>query len=130
MKNSKADTIQKYLDEYLKGKPEEKIREFHEKPLARQYAAIMAWKRRNEEREKGKGLSAADVIKHAVGLKTLIELTDNFNEKDMQKMREALDAARESLDNFHRMRKERELRQLEREQQELQERINRLRETM
>lgn len=130
MKNSKEDTIRKYLDEYLKNKSEDKRQEFMSKSESKQYAAIMAWKRRNELRDKERGLSAADVIKHAASLKTLIELTDNFNEKEMERMYEALGEAKTSLDNFHRMRKEREIKRLEQEQRELQDRINRLRETM
>lgn len=126
-KNTKSETIKAYLDEYLQGKSEEKREEFLSKDIDRQYSAIMAWKRRRDIKGETKGLNAADVIKHASSLADLIDMTESFSEKEMAKMHEAIDAAKERLNNFNRMKKSKELRELQRAQEELQRRIDSLR---
>lgn len=127
MKNSKEAKVKQYLEEYLKDKPEDWKGEFLAKPIERQYSTIMGWKRRNEIKSKARGLNPADVIKHASALASMIELTENFTEKEQQKMIEALDAAKEKITNFQRIRDARRLRALERQQEEIQQQINRLR---
>ncbi len=126
-KKSKEATVQAYLKEYLEGKSEGRRNAFLLKDIDRQYSAIMAWKRRKEMKEESKGISAQDIIKHASSLSELIDMAENFTDREAQKLHEALDAAKEHLDNFHRVRKSRELRELQKAQEELQRRIDSLR---
>ena len=127
MKLTKEEAVNKYQEEYLKDKSEEKRNEFVSKPLNTRESAIMAWKRRTELRnKKAEGLSAADVIRHASSLAAMIETTENFTDKELEKMHAAIDAAKETLNNFHKIRNGRELRALERSRDEIQARINAL----
>lgn len=128
MRQTKEDVVNKYQEEYLSGKPAEVREAFFQKPISTRYSAIMAWKRRNElRRQKPEGLSAADVIRHASALATMIETTENFTEKEMERMHAAIDEAKDKLNNFYRMRHERELRELERTRDEIQQRIDAIR---
>ena len=127
MKNSKEETIRLYTEDYLKDKSEDKRNEFFAKPAARQYSAIMAWKRRNELRDKPKEASAADIIKLASALPSMIENAENFSDKELERLHEIIDAAKDRLNNFHRIRNTRELRALQRTQEEIRLRIEALR---
>lgn len=128
MRQTKEDVVNRYQEEYLSGRPDDVREAFFQKPVATRYSAIMAWKRRNELRNKRpEGLSAADVIRHATSLAGMIETTDNFTDKEMERMHAAIDQAKEALNNFYRIRYERELRQLERSRDEIQQRIDEIR---
>lgn len=122
---TKEEAVLKYQEEYLKDKPEDRRQEFYSKPLQTRYSAIMAWKRRHELRQnKPVGLSSSDVVRHAQSLATMIETAENFSDKEMEKLHSAVDAAKEMLNNYHKIRRGRELRALEREREELQRRID------
>lgn len=134
--NKREETVMKYLSEYLEGKGEEKSNEFLSRPLDKQYAAIMAWKYRKDEKKgakrKGKtnvpqGLTSAEVIKHIQSLPTLIDMIENLPDSDFDVMYAGLDAAREALRNYHANRRAREIAALEKERDEIQRRIDALR---
>lgn len=134
--NKREETIQRYLSEYLEGKSDEKRREFMERSLEKQYAAIMAWKYRREEKKGSRhknrnsrlqGLSAAEVIKHIKSLPDLIDMIENLQDADFDVMYAGLDAAREALHNYHSNRRAREIAALEMERDEIQRKIDALR---
>jgi hypothetical protein len=130
MRTTREETIRQYADQYLQGKSEAQRQDFYSKPVERQYANIMAWKRRAEKRREASeemSLDVADVIKHARSLTSLIDLTGNMTQDEMRQMHEAVDAAKHALDNYYRVRNTRELQALKRQQEEIQRRIDQLR---
>ncbi|MDE6010943.1 MAG: hypothetical protein K2F87_05830 [Muribaculaceae bacterium] len=125
---TREETIRRYAEEYLEGRSDEQRREFYERPMARQYSNIMAWRRRQEKRNaQPESLDVAAVLKHAQSLATMIDLTETMTETEMQAMHAAVDAAKETLNNYYRVRNTRELRELKRRQEEIQRRIDQLR---
>lgn len=128
MRTTREETIRQFAEEYLAGRSEEQRREFYEKPVARQYSNIMAWKRRQDKKnEKPEALDVATVLKHAQALAPLIDMTETMTEQQMQAMHAAVDAAKETLNNYYRVRNTRELAELKRQQEEIQRRIDQLR---
>lgn len=128
MRMTREETIRRYAEEYLEGRSDEQRREFYERPMARQYSNIMAWRRRQEKRNaQPESLDVAAVLKHAQSLATMIDLTETMTETEMQAMHAAVDAAKETLNNYYRVRNTRELRELKRRQEEIQRRIDQLR---
>lgn len=128
MRNKREDTISQYAEEYLAGRTEDQRREFYERPIGRQYSNIMAWKRRQEKRnEAPEPVDVAAVLKHARALSSLIDMTTTMTEQEMQAMHAAVDAAKDTLNNYYRVRNTRELKELKRQQEELQRRIDQLR---
>ncbi len=129
-------TINQYKEEYLQGKTEEKRLEFMSKPVDKQYAAIMSWKYRKDEKKGGrrrgkqsdiKGLTSSEVIKHIQSLPDLINMIERLPDADFDVMYAGLDAAREALQNYHRNRQAREIAALEQERDAIQRRIDALR---
>ncbi|MDE6272320.1 MAG: hypothetical protein K2M31_04870 [Muribaculaceae bacterium] len=129
-------TVNQYMADYLHGKSEEKCLEFRSKPIDRQYAIIMSWKyrrddkkgsRRRKKASESRGLTSAEVIRHIQSLPDLINMIENLPDADFDVMYAGLDAAREALQNYHRNRKAREIAVLEQERDALQRRIDALR---
>lgn len=128
MRSTREETIRQYAEQYLEGRTEEQRREFYERPMARQYSNIMAWKRRRERKNPTvEALEVAAVLKHAQSLAEMIDMTETMTEAEMQAMHAAVDAAKETLNNYYRVRKTRELQLLKRQQEEIQRRIDQLR---
>lgn len=128
MRTTREETIRLYAEEYLAGRNDEQRQEFYNKPIARQYSNIMAWKRRQDKRNTPvEALDVAAVIKHAQALATMIGMTCMMNEHEMQAMHAAVDAAKDALNNYYRVRNTRELQALKRQQEEIQRRIEQLR---
>lgn len=128
MRNTREDTVRQYAEEYLAGRSEEQRQEFFSKPMARQYSNIMAWRRRIEKRQTPvEAVDVPAVIKHAQALPQLIDMTLTMNEQEMQAMHAAVDAAKEALNSYYRVRNTRELLALKQQQEEIQRRIDQLR---
>lgn len=128
MRSTREETIRQYAEQYLEGRTEEQRREFYERPMARQYSNIMAWKRRRERKNPTvEALEVATVLKHAQSLAEMIDMTETMTEAEMQAMHAAVDAAKETLNNYYRVRNTRELQLLKRQQEEIQRRIDQLR---
>lgn len=128
MRSTREETIRQYAEQYLEGRTEEQRREFYERPMARQYSNIMAWKRRRERKNPTvEALEVAAVLKHAQSLAEMIDMTETMTEAEMQAMHAAVDTAKETLNNYYRVRNTRELQLLKRQQEEIQRRIDQLR---
>lgn len=128
MRSTREETIRQYAEQYLEGRTEEQRREFYERPMARQYSNIMAWKRRRERKNPTvEALEVAAVLKHAQSLAEMIDMTETMTEVEMQAMHAAVDTAKETLNNYYRVRNTRELQLLKRQQEEIQRRIDQLR---
>lgn len=113
----KTDTIALYRDAYLAGRDEDDCRAFDEKDVARQYAAIMSWKRRQElasvaaSRPAGQG-SVASVIEAVRNACKTLQAMDELSARDSERLTEAVSQLRYELENFEGIRKGRRLREL------------------
>lgn len=122
----KSETIALYRDAYLEGKDEIDRRNFEEKDEARQYAAIMSWRRRQELATTGKEASPAvvlDTIKKA--RKLLLALTE-LAPKDRERLSGATAELKEDIDNFDFILKGRRLRELRNQRSSLDKEIEQL----
>lgn len=110
MRKSKSETIAEFRDEFLANKSEEYRNKFNEKNLDQQYAAIANWKRN----AKNLGQATKDLAKVTAGtvvsyLKDAhkkLQKLETLTPKEAQKIVNALDAVRGSIDNFERMKKQ------------------------
>lgn len=125
-RTKRHETVEKYLEAYLKDKSPEKREAFLAKSFDKQYACIMAWKNRYGNLAKNVGVSPADIIKHTRSITDLIDLAEDFSDKELKKMYDAVEAVREKLDGYQQIRKERELRRLEKEREAIQRKIDAL----
>lgn len=112
----KSETIALYRDAYLEGRDEIDRRNFEQKDEARQYAAIMSWKRRQDIAAGVKEVPAVptpaiilDLIKKAH--KALLSL-DDLNPKDTAKLSEACGKLKEDIDSYGMIVKGRRLKEL------------------
>ncbi|MBD5369928.1 MAG: hypothetical protein HDR80_02130 [Bacteroides sp.] len=130
MRPNKEETVAMYAEEYLKGKSEERRQKFNDASLNNKYAAIMAWRRKQEAASKKSGgtvVTGADVLKHASGLASLIKMANDIKDAERERIYAALDEARQTLDGFNRIRNTREFEELKRVQEEIQRRMEALR---
>lgn len=112
----KTDTIALYIDEYMSGKSDEDRNKFLEKPVDKQYAAIMAWKRRKEiAGASGSPASPAAMMEVLKKIKKTIPELDNLSQKDADKLRSTLNEIIYDIDNFDKIKKAQLLRELENE---------------
>ncbi len=120
----KTDTIALYRDAYLAGRDEVDRRAFEEKDVARQYAAIMSWKRRQElaagatNRQSAQG-SVASIIEGVRNASKALQSMEELSPRDAERLSEAVTQLRYELENFDTIRKGRRLRELRSRRQEL-----------
>ena len=82
----KSETIALYRDAYLEGRDEIDRRAFEEKDEARQYAAIMSWRRRQEQAATDREASPAAVLEAVKrARKVLLALTELAPKADSYK---------------------------------------------
>ncbi|MDE6421927.1 MAG: hypothetical protein K2K95_00750 [Muribaculaceae bacterium] len=108
----KSDTIALYRDAYLEGRDEIDRRAFYEKDEARQYAAIMSWRRRQEQATTDREASPSgvyDLIKKA--RKVLLALNE-LAPKERERLSVAANELKTDIDNFEIILKGRRLREL------------------
>lgn len=108
----KSETIALYKDAYLEGRDEIDRRAFYEKDETRQYAAIMSWRRRQEQAATDREASPSgvyDLIKKA--RKVLLALNE-LAPKDKERLSVASNELKTDIDNFDIILKGRRLREL------------------
>lgn len=108
----KSDTIALYKDAYLEGRDEIDRRAFYEKDEARQYAAIMSWRRCQEQAATDRDASPSaiyDMLKKA--RKVLLALNE-LSPKDRERLSAATNELKNDIDNFDIILKGRRLREL------------------
>ncbi|MDE6532959.1 MAG: hypothetical protein K2M27_05440 [Muribaculaceae bacterium] len=107
------ETIALYREAFLEGKDEIDRRRFDEKPEDKQYAAIMAWKRRqslsSESRDK---VSAAAIAESLKRVKKDVEMLTELSQKDSEKLKAIIDSIDYDIVNFDLIQKGKRLRML------------------
>lgn len=122
----KEETIEKYLDEFLKNRSEEQKSEFLSRSTDRQYASIMAWK----HRQYGARKEMQDVESLIDGLRTVrktIPLLTDMDDKDLKRLRKEIASLESAVTVYETQQREREIRELEAQQRELERRLAELR---
>ena len=108
----KSETIALYRDAYLEGRDEIDRRAFEEKDEARQYAAIMSWRRRQEQAATDREASPAAVLEAVKrARKVLLALTE-LAPKERERLSAATAELKNDIDNFDLILKGRRLREL------------------
>ncbi len=109
----KSETIAMYRDAFLEGKDEIDRRRFDEKSEDKQYAAVMAWKRRlalsSDSREKSSAAAIADSLKR---IKKDVEQLADLSPRDASKIQSIIESIAYDITNFDLIKKGRRLRQL------------------
>lgn len=108
----KSETIALYRDAFLEGKDEIDRRKFEEKTEDKQYAAIMAWKRRKSLSESAVDNSAAGIIDVLKKARKNILSIQNLSAKDSEKIAKLAEALADDVKNFDLIKKGRRLREL------------------
>lgn len=122
----KSETIALYREAFLEGKDEIDRRKFEEKGEDRQYAAVMAWKRRKAlaaAADKNNPGMIAATIKNL--RKTLVELPE-LPPKEAEKLLSLADALRDDIANFELIKKGQLLRKLRSQRSSLDREIEQL----
>lgn len=120
----KTDTIAMYREAYLAGRDEADRKAFEEKDVARQYTAIMSWKRRQElaasapSRLAGQG-SVASIIEAVRNACKALQSMEELSSRDSERLSEAVSQLRYELENFDIIRKGRRLKELRSRRSEL-----------
>lgn len=126
----REETIKMYVDEYLQGKSEHQKEKFLSKDVNHQYASLMAWKRRKELKDGLVGIGVAELLKHIRSFRRLVPRASELSANEIKKLYKELEEAKLVLDNYDRLKAQRELEQLEQERRALEQRIDHLRRTV
>lgn len=96
---SKQDTVNKYIDAFLKGRSEEAKVKFRSKEVSLQYASIMQW-RRKMRKEENTPKSTKEILEalHHVG--NLIANAPTISDDDFSAIEGELQALKSSLDDY------------------------------
>ena len=123
---TRKETIDKYIDAFLKGRSQTAIDKFKEKAEALQYASIMQWRRRMKKVE-NTPKSTRDVLDILHKADALIANAPSITNQDVQDIKQALDKLQNTLtDSFNRAR-ERRISELEAQQNLIAEQLEQLR---
>lgn len=108
----KSETIALYKDAYLEGKDEIDRRSFEEKDEARQYAAIMSWRRRQEQAATDREASPSAVLEAVKKARKVLLALNELAPKDRERLSAATAELKSDIDNFDIILKGRRLREL------------------
>lgn len=108
----KSETIALYKDAYLEGKDEIDRRSFEEKDEARQYAAIMSWRRRQEQAATDREASPSGVLDAVKKARKVLLALNELSPKDRERLSAATAELKNDIDNFEIILKGRRLREL------------------
>ncbi|MCM1318949.1 MAG: hypothetical protein NC217_01035 [Muribaculaceae bacterium] len=123
---TRRETIDKYVDAFLKGRSQSAIDKFMDKAEALQYASIMQWRRRMKKAE-NTPKSTREVLDILHKADALIANAQELNTQDVQDINSALDKLHNTLnDSFNRSR-ERRISELEAQQNQIAAQLEQLR---
>lgn len=122
----KSETIALYRDAYLEGKDEIDRRSFEEKDEARQYAAIMSWRRRQEQAATDREASPSAVLEAVKKARKVLLALNELAPKDRERLSAATAELKNDIDNFEIILKGRRLRELRSQRSSLDKEIEQL----
>lgn len=122
----KTETIALYRDAFLEGKDEIDRRKFEEKDIDRQYAAVMAWKRRKTLAEAAGNSSAASIAAMLKNARKSVAELPELSPKESERLLALVDSLREDIAGFEFIKKGRLLRALRSQRSSLDKEIEQL----
>lgn len=114
----KAETVAKYIDEYLSGKSPHVADKFRAKDVNKQYSSIMAWRRKMRQ-EESTPESADVIIENLKRVSTLISNAPSMSDDEIEHLYEQLRLLRNQLDQYKESQRARRISELEQRQQEI-----------
>lgn len=124
----KEDTINKYIVEFLAEKSEEEREAFVQKDVARQYSAIMSWKRRMDIKRAEEISGAETILGMLAQLRRAVEIGKDMTEEDCIKIISAAEGIKSAAEQVRIRLDEKELAELKRKHEEIERRIRQLQE--
>ena len=122
----KVETVQLYLDNYLAGKAPDFCERFKDKSIDKQYAAIMAWRRKQRIAE-DTPQTCNEIVDHIQRTCTLVSNMSGIKESDVARLENEVYALADYLSGFKAELRRREIEDLERRRAEIEAKLNELR---
>lgn len=127
---SKTDTIAKYKEEYLAGKPAQAAEAFESKSIDKQYSAIMTWRYRNRKKSSVSSAENAGVESIPQIFQTMRRAvathSPRLDEAGVQRLRDEAKSFIEFLDDYSNVVRREEIASLEARQREIASRLREL----
>ncbi len=121
----KAETVEKYIDQYLQDKKPEAAEKFRQKDINKQYATIMGWRRKLRQLEVTPK-SADEILSRLKQLQELIYNLSEISTEDSKRIELQITALRSVFEECMERQKLRTIQELERQQQEIARRLQEL----
>ena len=109
---SRQDTVNKYIDQFLKGRGPESCERFRSKSLDKQYSSIMQW-RRKLRREDSTPKSTREIIDALRRVNALVGNAPEMGEEDYNAIMAEVDTLLATVDDTVSRHREQKIRQLE-----------------
>lgn len=111
----RTETIAHYKEAFLEGKSDEIRANFENKDINKQYASIVAWKRRQAGKSDN-GVTVSSIVELLRNAKKAISQLSDLSDKDTEKIASLCNEVAEEAANFDMIKKSRKLRQLKEQQ--------------
>lgn len=122
----KADTVARFIDDFLKGKSEEAQQRFREKEIDKQYSSIMQW--RSKSRRSQQPVSPGnEILNELRGVKNKISKAPLINSQECRLIYSEIEALRNTLSIYEEEQKMRRIRELEAQKEAIAAELQRLR---
>lgn len=124
---SKEATVAKYIDEFLKGRPQAARDEFKSRPIERQYASISQWRRAKRKKEETPR-AVQDIYSLLERVREMVRNSDSISASEAGEIRANLERVGDELDRYMESQRQRRIAALESEQQRIAMQLEALRE--
>lgn len=118
--------VDKYKEDYLKGKSQAERDAFLAKDLKRQYGNLQAWRRRHITKAQREVIPVEDIINNIRCAAIHVRNMTDASEKQLAKLEKALGELSRNIADFHEIRRSRLIDELLRQKQEIDRQISEL----
>lgn len=122
---TRKETIDRYIDSFLKGRSQNAIDRFRSKAEHLQYASIMQWRRRMRKME-NTPKSTREILETLRRAVSLIENAPEISDTDLQAIEAELDTLRRAAAECHERTRTRRISELEEQQRRINEQLEQL----
>lgn len=122
----KADTVARYIDDYLKGKSEDAQERFRSKDINKQYCSIMQW-RSKLRRSQQPPAPGAELLADLRSLKNKLSKAPQLSAQECRMLYAEIDALRQALAIYEEEQKQRRINELEAQREAIAVELQRLR---
>lgn len=122
----KADTVARYIDDYLKGKSDEVQERFRSKDINKQYCSIMQW-RSKLRRSQQPPTPGAELLADLRSVKAKMPKAAHLSAQECKLLYAEIDALRQTLAIYEEEQKQRRIHELEAQREAIAAELQRLR---